>query len=37
MDSLYILIETFTSGYKVEVLDILSLVSSVVWNTCYHK
>jgi NADH-ubiquinone oxidoreductase chain 6 len=27
MDSLYILIETFTSGYKVEVLDILSLVS----------
>jgi NADH-ubiquinone oxidoreductase chain 6 len=27
MDSLYILIETFTSGYKVEVLDIISLVS----------
>lgn len=27
MNSLYILIETFTSGYKVEVLDILSLVS----------
>jgi NADH-ubiquinone oxidoreductase chain 6 len=27
MDSLYILIETFTSGYKVEVLDILSLIS----------
>lgn len=27
MDSLYILIETFTSGYKVEVLDLLSLVS----------
>jgi len=27
MNNLYVLIETFTSGYKVEVLDILSLVS----------
>jgi len=27
MNNLYLLIETFTSGYKVEVLDILSLVS----------
>jgi len=27
MDSLYILIETFTSGYKAEVLDVIPLVS----------
>lgn len=27
MNTLYVLIETFTSGYKVEVLDIISLIS----------
>jgi NADH-ubiquinone oxidoreductase chain 6 len=27
MNNLYVLIETFTSGYKVEVLDIISLIS----------
>ena len=36
MNSLFLLNETYTNGYKAEILDILSLVAIFVWNTSYY-
>ena len=37
MNNLFILSESFTNGYRAEILDILSLFAILMWNICYYK
>ena len=36
MNTLFVLNEIFTNGYRVEVLDIISIICYFMWNTCYY-